>query len=224
LALCCCGLLAALAACTGPAWEGESPKQLRVDAVRHEHRVFFDTDSAELSAAERQRLLAFMRQAGPGSHAQVRLAGHADERHTEAYNLDLSARRAAGVARFLRGNGYAAVPIEQVAFGESFPAAPGGGPEAWRRNRRVELATERYQVVVPSCPDWSRPSNPDFDNRPLPNLGCATATNLGLMVAEPRDLVRGRELGPADGVREAEAVVRYREDKVKDLERIGGAK
>ncbi|HET6521568.1 MAG TPA: CpaD family pilus assembly lipoprotein [Geminicoccaceae bacterium] len=220
-----CGLLAlppATAACTGPAWDGESPKRLQVDLVRHEHRVHFDTDSAALAPTERERLLAFLRGIGPDGRAVVRLAGHADERHTEAYNLDLSRRRAAAVAQVLRESGHAGVPVEQAAFGEGFPAAPGSTPEAWRLNRRVEVATERYRVTPPDCPDWSRPSQPDFDNRPLPNLGCATATNLAHMVAEPRDLARGRELGPADGIREAEAIVRYREGKVTELMKTEG--
>jgi len=42
-------------------------------------------------------------------------------------------------------------------------------------------------------------------------------TNLGLMVAEPRDLERGRALAPADGVHAAEAVARYRTGKVYEL-------
>ena len=38
------------------------------------------------------------------------------------------------------------------------------------------------------------------------------------MVADPADLQRGRPLGPADATREAEAIVRYRTDKVKELQ------
>jgi type IV pilus biogenesis protein CpaD/CtpE len=37
------------------------------------------------------------------------------------------------------------------------------------------------------------------------------------MVADPADLARGRDPGAADATREAEAVVRYRTDKVKKL-------
>ncbi len=211
-----CGLLLLLAACAGgPGLEEPSPNELRVDAVRHEHRVYFATDSASLPAAERQRLLAFLREVGPDGRAVIHLAGHADERHTDAYNLALSARRAESVAEFLRQHGLDDAPIEQVAFGERFPAVPEHTPEAWRMNRRVEIATERHAVVPPDCPNWGDPRDPNFANRPLPNLGCATATNLGLMVAQPRDLIRGRELAPADGIRVAEAVARYRQDKVK---------
>lgn len=217
------GGLLLLAACAGgdPDWE---PKTLSVDSVRHEHRVYFATDSAALSAREQQRLLAFVREVGPEERAVIRLDGHADERYTDAYNLALSARRNESVAAFLREHGLNHAPIERTAFGKRVPAVPESTPEAWAANRRVEVATERHGVVPPDCPDWGDPRDPNFANRPLPNLGCATATNLGLMVAEPGDLIRGRELAPADGVREAEAVVRYRQDKVKDLIEIRGVR
>ncbi|MGH6886966.1 MAG: CpaD family pilus assembly lipoprotein, partial [Geminicoccales bacterium] len=95
---------------------------------------------------------------------------------------------------------------------------PSSGPAAWQLNRRVEVVLERYLVTLPACPDWSRESGTDFDNLPLSNLGCATQTNLGLMIAEPKDLVRGRPLGPADGIQQAEGIVRYRTGKVVQLE------
>jgi pilus assembly protein CpaD len=52
----------------------------------------------------------------------------------------------------------------------------------------------------------------------LSNLGCANAVNLGLMVADPADLVTGAPTAPADATREAEAIVRYRTDKVRQLD------
>jgi type IV pilus biogenesis protein CpaD/CtpE len=38
------------------------------------------------------------------------------------------------------------------------------------------------------------------------------------MVAEPRDLLHGRGLAPADGVHQAEGIVRYRTGKVVELQ------
>jgi type IV pilus biogenesis protein CpaD/CtpE len=38
------------------------------------------------------------------------------------------------------------------------------------------------------------------------------------MVAEPKDLVRGRPLGPADGIQQAEGIVRYRTGEVVELQ------
>ena len=73
-------------------------------------------------------------------------------------------------------------------------------------------------MVLPGCPNWSR--DPGFDplNLPLSNLGCANAVNLGLMVADPGDLLPRRTLAPADATREAEAIVRYRTGKVTAID------
>jgi pilus assembly protein CpaD len=86
------------------------------------------------------------------------------------------------------------------------------------RNRRVDIAVDGWTVELQGCPDWSRDPAATTLNLPLGNLGCATLSSLGQMVADPADLQRGRPLGPADATREAEAIVRYRTDKVKELQ------
>lgn len=50
-----------------------------------------------------------------------------------------------------------------------------------------------------------------------PAFGCANADNLRAMIANPADLVQGREMGGSDAIVEAAAVARYRADKVKKL-------
>jgi pilus assembly protein CpaD len=195
--------------------EAGSPKRLEVDPAEYRHTVYFDTDKAELSALERDRLLAFIDSVQPNGRDSIRLQGHADDRASDLYNLELAGRRNESVATYLRQLGLTDVTMS--SYGEKVPAAAGEGPEAWRQNRRVEVVIERYLVTLPACPDWSRESGTDFANLPHSNQGCATETNLGLMVADPKDLVRGRSLGPADGVHEAEAIVRYRTGKVVEL-------
>ena len=81
----------------------------------------------------------------------------------------------------------------------------------------VAVEVTAHLVQVPACPDWSADPGYDPRNLPLPNLGCATATDLGLMLADPADLVAGSALGPADGAQAAEAVARYRAGKVTPL-------
>lgn len=51
----------------------------------------------------------------------------------------------------------------------------------------------------------------------IPPLGCANATNLARMAANPEDLVRGQDTGPADGSTGVLAIGRYRTDAVKPL-------
>ncbi len=197
--------------------EASSPKRLEVDRADYRHAIYFDTDRAEVSGGEQDRLLTFLASVEPGGRDTIRIEGHADERASDLYNLDLGGRRAQAVAAVLRRQGFENVTVTTSAYGEALPAVPGTGPTVWQRNRRVEVVIERYVVTLPPCPDWSRQSGTDFDNLPHSNFGCATESNLGLMVAEPRDLVRGRTLGPADGVHQAEGIVRYRTGKVVQL-------
>jgi pilus biogenesis lipoprotein CpaD len=216
------GLSACAPADLGPnaslGWlEASSPKKLEVDRADYRHAIYFDTDQADITGVEQDRLLTFLSSVTPTAGDTIRLEGHADERATDLYNLELAARRANAVADFLRRHGYQNVTVTSSSYGEAIPAAAGSGPEVWRQNRRVELVLERYLVTLPACPDWSRESGTDFANLPHSNFGCATEANLGLMVAEPRDLVRGRTLGPADGVHQAEGIVRYRTGKVIEL-------
>lgn len=65
------------------------------------------------------------------------LEGHADERGTEEYNLQLSNRRAEAVRRYLSSLGIK--DLRAVGFGETQPANPGQTEEAFAENRRVEL-------------------------------------------------------------------------------------
>jgi pilus assembly protein CpaD len=200
--------------------EASSPKQLEVDLAQYRHSVYFPTDRSTVPASERARLLSFLETVQPGGRDSIRLEGHADERASELYNLELAADRNEGVEALLREAGLGDVPLTKVAYGETVPAVPATGPAAWRLNRRVELILERHLVTLPACPDWSRQSGTDFSNQPHSNFGCATQTNLGLMVAEPKDLVRGRTLAPADGVHQAEGIVRYRTGTVVELEEV----
>jgi len=70
-------------------------------------------------------------------------------------------------------------------------------------------------VMTPQCPDWRKPSEDDPSNTPSSNLGCATETNLGLMVADPRDLVVGKDIAPSDADHNDYAVRRYRQGTYK---------
>lgn len=198
-----------------------SPKELEVDQAQYRHVIYFNTDRDELRADERDRLLAFIEAVNPTSQDSIRLEGHADERANDVYNLDLAARRIDSVKQFLARNGIDKISVHASSFGERLPVSPGNHEQAWSRNCRVEVVLERYVVTPPACPDWSRRSGLDYANQSHSNFGCATEANLGLMIANPRDLVRGRKLGPADGVHQAEGIVRYRQGQLPELQEEG---
>jgi len=195
-----------------------SPKTLEVDRATYRHAIYFATDQDNLRGSEQDRLIAFLRSVRPEGDESIRIEGHADERASDLYNLDLAARRIETVKHFLVDSGIDQHQVHASSFGEQAPAAAGSDERAWSQNRRVEIVLERYVVTPPACPDWSRETGVDYANGPHTNFGCATTANLGLMIANPRDLVEGRRLGPADGIHQANGVVRYREGQQPELQ------
>lgn len=52
------------------------------------------------------------------------------------------------------------------------------------------------ELISPEgCPDWTASPLTTFSNAKQGNFGCATTTNLGLMLENPRDLERGASNG-----------------------------
>jgi pilus assembly protein CpaD len=189
-------VLAALASCAPDStyWSpAESPKAIRVDWVRFDHAVAFDPRSNAMTPAARARLDEFLARVAPAYGDQL-LVGTGAAPGAAGAAAD---RRVAAVAAYLRDRGLAAA------------ALPRDPEVAW--DGTVRLAVGRYVATPPRCPDWTKPADDDPMNRVASNWGCATATNLGLMVADPGDLVRGRTMGPADGEKGARGVKTYRE-------------
>ena len=76
----------------------------------------------------------------------------------------------------------------------------------------VRVVVSRASASVKGCPDWSRPSSPDFTSSTMSNYGCAANAALAAMVADPVDLVQGREGATAiDTVTATKAIKSYRE-------------
>jgi outer membrane protein OmpA-like peptidoglycan-associated protein len=69
----------------------------------------------------------------------VEIGGHTDERGSAAYNLDLSARRAAAVVDYLVAHGIDHTRLGSRGYGLTKPIDPGHDEDAWAKNRRVEF-------------------------------------------------------------------------------------
>ncbi len=74
----------------------------------------------------------------------------------------------------------------------------------------VRVVVSRRRASVPNCPNWSLPSAPNFDNRNMSNFGCGVNSDIAAMVANPEDLVHGREGAGTDVNEAARAVLYYR--------------
>lgn len=101
--------------------------------------IYFEFDKDELmprSYIELNKLLQIMRN-NPGLVIEV--VGHTDNLGSDAYNLDLSARRAQAVLGFLRSNKIAATRLRSHGEGEQKPIATNDTEEGRAQNRRVEF-------------------------------------------------------------------------------------
>jgi pilus assembly protein CpaD len=78
----------------------------------------------------------------------------------------------------------------------------------------VRVIVSRARATVPNCPNWSVPAQPNYNNRSMSNFACAVNSNLAAMVANPEDLIHGREgSGVVDPRTGAKALDAYREGK-----------
>jgi pilus assembly protein CpaD len=182
-------LALALAGCITDYTKSEAPNNLRVDGAEHRTALSFVPGSTR-----------FVRGDAIGELVAAGLIRSSDRVMIAAGGPPgLAAQRTAVVSSELLRYGI----VADVSSLDNVPA-----------NQAI-LDIGRYTVTLPPCPNWSSPPQAEYTNQHISNWGCAAATNLGLMVAQPADLVSGRTLGPTSATTAVTAVTRYNEDRVK---------
>ena len=100
-------------------------------------RVFFDTDSSELSDQARATLDKQAQWLNNYNRYAFTIEGHADERGTREYNIALGARRAETVRQYLASRGVAAQRMRTISYGKERPVAVCNDISCWSQNRRA---------------------------------------------------------------------------------------
>jgi len=100
-------------------------------------RVFFDTDSSELTAQSRATLDKQAQWLNQYSNYAFTIEGHADERGTREYNIALGARRAQTVREYLASRGVQAQRMHTISYGKERPVAVCNDISCWSQNRRA---------------------------------------------------------------------------------------
>ncbi len=100
-------------------------------------RVFFDTDSSELSDQARATLDKQAQWLNNYNRYSFTIEGHADERGTREYNIALGARRAETVREYLISRGIAATRMRTISYGKERPVALCNDISCWSQNRRA---------------------------------------------------------------------------------------
>ena len=101
--------------------------------------VLFDTDEATLKPGAAEiigRLADFL---ANNETTRIRIEGHTDSTGDDAYNTELSRRRAQAVADALQARSIPATRVEVIGRGEGFPVATNDTSAGRQQNRRVEI-------------------------------------------------------------------------------------
>jgi peptidoglycan-associated lipoprotein len=101
--------------------------------------VFFDYDSAELSAAGQGVLNETATTLKRYPTWTVTIEGHCDERGTAEYNLALGERRAVVARNYLVSLGIPSDRLRTVSYGKEFPFDSGHDEPAYAKNRRAHF-------------------------------------------------------------------------------------
>lgn len=188
-----------LANCSGVSnfANGDSQKRNEVEMIKIPFMITFDSGNSSLSDKAIQRLDQFMMKSN---------VSYGDE-----LSMDFPLKRDGSLSEenrkrmtFLSGL------LKKRGLHLSANVTPYGISPAVDQAR---LLISRYVVTPPLCGDWSQPSTGNYGNMNLPDFGCSSQANLGLMVANPRDLITGVANGVPDSEKAAKAVLTYRTKK-----------
>jgi peptidoglycan-associated lipoprotein len=99
-------------------------------------RVFFETDSSELTPQAVATLDKQAQWLARYNRYAFTVEGHADERGTREYNIALGARRAQAVRDYLTSRGVEANRMRTISYGKERPVAVCDNISCWSQNRR----------------------------------------------------------------------------------------
>jgi peptidoglycan-associated lipoprotein len=100
-------------------------------------RVFFESDSSELTPQARDTLDKQAQWLNQYNRYAFTIEGHADERGTREYNIALGARRAQTVQAYLASRGVMAQRMHTISYGKERPVAVCNDISCWSQNRRA---------------------------------------------------------------------------------------
>jgi outer membrane protein OmpA-like peptidoglycan-associated protein len=101
--------------------------------------VLFDTGQATLKPGADLVIGRLATYLTSNPQTKIMIEGHTDSRGSDAYNEDLSERRARAVADALTARGVSPDSVRTLGRGKAYPVATNDTPEGRQQNRRVEI-------------------------------------------------------------------------------------
>jgi len=120
-------------------------------AVTFPSGILFPFNSTDILPDGKQNLQQLASSLDKYPNSDILIVGHTDSVGTDAYNMDLSQRRAQAASAYLQSLGVPASRLQTAGRGESEPITSNDTDEGRQRNRRVEIAiyaSEAYRKQV----------------------------------------------------------------------------
>ncbi len=137
LALSACARNTAEEAVSGAYGAAGAPGSVQEFASSVGDRVFFETDSTELTSTGQATLDKQAAWLSQYPRYTFTIEGHADERGTREYNFALGARRAETTKNYLIAKGVSAARMKTISYGKERPVAVCNDISCWSQNRRA---------------------------------------------------------------------------------------
>ena len=102
--------------------------------------ILFASNESSLEPPARANLEQLAQTLVKYDDTNIIIEGHTDSQGSEAYNLELSKRRAQSVANYLAQQNVNPTRFTEMGYGEAYPVASNDTVEGRRQNRRVEIA------------------------------------------------------------------------------------
>jgi outer membrane protein OmpA-like peptidoglycan-associated protein len=120
-------------------------------AVTFPSGILYPFNSTEILPAGKDNLKQLASSLDKYPNSDILIVGHTDSVGTDAYNLDLSQRRALAASAYLQSLGVPAGRLQTAGKGKTEPVASNDTEDGRQRNRRVEIAiyaSEAYRNQV----------------------------------------------------------------------------
>ena len=189
-----------LAGCTGAAYSNRSLESVHQPVVRNNLYQFdVATANGELPPSEQGRLQGWLDAMG------VRYGDRIAVEDPSTYG----ATSAQATVRTM-------VERRGLLLSRDVPVTTGTVPEGYLR-----VVVTRASASVPGCPNWESKSSLNPANATWSNYGCATNSNIGEMVADPNDLIKGTRDTGHDPLAATRAIQTYRTKPQTGAEGLG---
>jgi outer membrane protein OmpA-like peptidoglycan-associated protein len=103
------------------------------------NNIFFDTDKFDLREKSMTELDKISRFLNENPKIKVEISGHTDDQGADAYNQQLSQKRAKAVGEYLVTRGVAVSRLKEVGYGAKKPLKPNDSEANRQVNRRIEF-------------------------------------------------------------------------------------